>query len=79
MSKEWTTDVAAAQDAAQRKQAAEDEAHQRFDAVRAHIERTGSGADVTQTDEFGAWMQSRRETDLAWGEWAMAMDKQAGS
>jgi exo-beta-1,3-glucanase (GH17 family) len=77
MSKEWTTTVAAAEAAAQRKETAEEEAHERFHTVRSQLEADGRSGAVTETDEFKEWMQSRRETDEAWGQWAMAMDAKA--
>lgn len=55
--------------------AAEQEAHRRFDAVRAQ------GLDheqVIETAEFHAWMAARRATDEAWGRWAMAIDAKQG-
>jgi hypothetical protein len=75
MSKEWTSTVAAAEAAAQRKESAEEEAHERFHAVRAQMEADGRSSAATETDEFKHWMQSRRDTDEAWGRWAMAMDE----
>lgn len=67
-------DVVAAEAAAQRKERAEQEAHERFDAVRAEFAAAGRGDAATETNEFKQWMQSRRDTDEAWGQWAMAMD-----
>jgi hypothetical protein len=74
MSKESSTAVAAAEAAAERKQTAENEAHERFHAVRAEMEAAGHGVDPRETNELKEWLQSRRETDEAWGKWAMAMD-----
>lgn len=74
MSKEWSTTVAAAEAAAERRQSAEDEAHRKFHAVRAQFEAAGRSDDATATDEFKQWMHLRHETDAAWGAWAMAMD-----
>jgi len=74
MSKEHSAAIAAAEATAQHKEAAEAIAHQRFAAVRDQIEAGEREGDVTQTDEFVQWMASRRETDEAWGKWAMAMD-----
>jgi hypothetical protein len=79
MSKEWTNAVAAAEAAAQSKQSAEEEAHERFHTVRAQIEAAGRPADATETNEFKEWMRSRHETDEAWGRWAMAMDAKDAS
>ena len=47
MSKDWNSIVAQAEAAAQDKQALEDAAHSRFDAVRAH---------GTDTPEFREWI-----------------------
>jgi hypothetical protein len=74
MSKESITAIAAAEAAAQRKENAEEQAHERFHAVRAQMEADGRRDAAVETDEFKQWMQSRRETDEAWGQWAMAMD-----
>jgi hypothetical protein len=74
MSKEWTTAVAAAEAVAQRKESAEEQAHERFHTVRTQMEADGRSTAATETDEFKVWMQSRRDTDEAWGQWAMAMD-----
>lgn len=74
MSKESITGIAAAEAAAQRKESAEEQAHERFHAVRAQMEADGRRDAAVETDEFKEWMQSRRETDEAWGQWAMAMD-----
>lgn len=79
MSKEWTAAVAAAEAAAQQKEAAEELAHARFHAVRAEIEAAGDSADVTRTPEFKEWMAARHDTDEAWGQWAMAMDAKPAS
>jgi hypothetical protein len=74
MSKEWTVAVAAAEATALQKQVAEDNAHERFEAVRAEIEVAGRSANVLDTPEFHSWMTARRESDEAWGTWAMIMD-----
>lgn len=79
MSKEWNAAVAAAEAAAQQKDAAEEIAHGRFVAARAEIEAAGRAAHVTDTPEFREWMAARRESDEAWGAWAMAMDAKPGS
>jgi hypothetical protein len=74
MSKETTTAIAAAEAAAERKQTAENEAHERFHAVRTELEAAGHTVDASETNELKEWLQSRRETDEAWGKWAMAVD-----
>ncbi len=79
MSKEWNAAVAAAEAAAQQKQAAEEIAQARFDAVRSEIQAAGRGADVTETAEFREWMAARHASDEAWGAWAMAMDARPAS
>ena len=80
MSREWSAAVAAAEAVAEQRQAAEEAAHERFDAARAQIEAAGSGAaQVTDTPEFHAWMAARRASDEAWGAWAMAMDAKPAS
>lgn len=79
MSKEWTAAVAAAEAAAEQKQSAEEIAHERFRTTRAEFEAAGRGEKVTETPEFHEWMNARRESDEAWGAWAMAMDAKPAS
>jgi hypothetical protein len=79
MSKEWNAAVAAAEAAAEQRQAAEETAQQRFDAARARCEAEGRVEQVTQTPEFHAWIAARHASDDAWGAWAMAMDAKPGS
>ncbi|HEX7889605.1 MAG TPA: hypothetical protein VF522_09625 [Ramlibacter sp.] len=79
MSKEWSAAVAAAESAAEEKQAAEEIAHERFRAVRAEIETSGSNVQVTDSPEFHRWMAARHASDAAWGAWAMAMDAKPAS
>jgi hypothetical protein len=79
MSKEWNEAVAAAEAAAEQRQAAEESAHQRFDAARARCEAAGRADKVTETPEFEAWMAARHASDEAWGAWAMAMDAKPAS
>lgn len=79
MSKEWNAAVAAAEAAAEQKQAAEEIAQERFDAARARCEAAGRAEQVTETPEFHDWMAARRESDEAWGAWAMAMDARPAS
>ncbi|HET8744692.1 MAG TPA: hypothetical protein VFM98_03735 [Ramlibacter sp.] len=79
MSKEWNEAVAAAEAAAERKQAAEAIAQERFDAARARCEAAGRADQVTQTPEFQEWIAARHASDDAWGAWAMAMDAKPGA
>lgn len=79
MSKDWIAALAAAEAAAERKQAAEELAHERFAAARAEIEAAGRAAHVVDTPEFHSWMTARRESDEAWGAWAMVMDAKPAS
>ena len=74
MSKEWSETVAAAEAAAERRQAAEETAQERFHAARARCEAAGEPDQVTQTPEFQEWMAARHASDEAWGAWAMALD-----
>lgn len=67
--------VAETEAAAERMDAEELEAHRRFDAARKAAHEQGLGPQhVMQTPEFRRWMTARRESDEAWGRWAMAMD-----
>lgn len=79
MSKEWNDAVAAAEAAAERRQAAEATAHERFDAARTRCEAAGHADKVTQTPEFQEWIAARHASDEAWGAWAMAMDAKPAS
>lgn len=79
MSKEWSAAVAAAEAAAQQKQAAEEIAQERFHATRAEFEAAGRGEQVTSTPQFREWMAARHESDAAWGAWAMVMDEKPGA
>jgi hypothetical protein len=70
--------VAETEAAAERMDAEELEAHRRFDAARTAAHEQGLGPQhVMQTPEFRRWMTARRESDEAWGRWAMAMDARA--
>jgi hypothetical protein len=71
---DWMEAAALAEATADRKQAAEEVAEQRFYAVKAKAEADGDVAVALQTDEFRQWMSARAETDIAWGAWSMAMD-----
>jgi hypothetical protein len=71
---DWTEKVTAAEAGAERKQAAEHEAEQRFRAVQAQAEAHGNADAALLSDEFHAWMATRHETDAAWGAWSMVMD-----
>lgn len=79
MSKEWIAAVAAAEVAAQEKQSAEEAAYERFDAARNEMEAAGRAAQVTAIPELHRWLEARRESDEAWGAWAMAMDAKPGA
>lgn len=68
--KDWTEQVAAAEAQAERLQAEEQAAEQRFYELRA---AHGEG-EALQSQEFQAWMQARHATDAAWGAWSQVMD-----
>jgi hypothetical protein len=71
--------VAETEAAAERMDAEEQEAHRRFDAARTAAQAQGLGPQhVMQTPEFRRWMTARRDSDEAWGRWAMAMDARVG-
>lgn len=59
-------------------QAAEEQAEQRFDAVRAELATRGKAHEATHSPEFRAWMTAREQTDAAWGRWAVAVDALRG-
>ena len=71
---DWMEAATLAEAAADRKQAAEEMAEQRFYAVKAQAEAEGDAARALRSDEFRQWMDARAETDVAWGAWSMAMD-----
>lgn len=66
---DWTEELAEAEAQAERFEAAESQAQQKFHIVLAEAESSGDPKRALQTDEFEQWMQSRRATDLAWGSW----------
>jgi predicted metal-dependent hydrolase len=74
MNQAWVTALAATEVAAQHKQNAEDIAYERFCTARRKIEAAGRSAQVVDTPEFHCWMNARKESDEAWGAWAMIMD-----
>lgn len=71
---DWMKAAALAEAMADRKQAAEEVAEQRFRAARAKAEAEGDADAALRTDEFRQWLSARAETDSAWGAWSMAMD-----
>jgi hypothetical protein len=76
---DWERRLEAAEAGAERLEAVEHEAEQRFKALHADAQARGDGDAALQSHEFHSWMATRRETDAAWGAWATLMDeKQAG-
>lgn len=71
---DWQDEIAAATAAAEQKQAAEDAAEAKFDAVYVLAEAAGNKEHAPTTGEFRDWMAARRATDAAWGTWAEVMD-----
>ena len=76
---DWDQKLKAAEEGADRLQAAEEVAEQRFKALHSEAQAKGKGDEALGSDEFHSWMATRRATDAAWGEWAMLMDAKAGS
>jgi hypothetical protein len=76
---DWEQRLKAAEEGADRLQAAEDVAEERFKALHAETQAQGKGDEALSSDEFRSWMATRRATDAAWGEWAMLMDAKAGA
>lgn len=76
---DWADDVASAEAEAERLQAAEGEAEQKFYEVRSRAEAAGAPNEAIKSREFAAWMSARHATDEAWGAWSMAMDAKAAS
>ncbi|MEO5672890.1 MAG: hypothetical protein ABIR26_19550 [Ramlibacter sp.] len=71
---DWTHDIAAAEAAAERHQAAEQLAERRFDLVHADAKAAGAQETAVQSQEFNEWMAARHATDAAWGAWSQVMD-----
>jgi hypothetical protein len=71
---DWTEELAAAEAQADRFEAAESQAEQRFHLVREAAEQSGDADRALDTPEFHAWMDARRATDLAWGSWSLLKD-----
>jgi hypothetical protein len=67
---DWEQRLKAAEAGAEKTEAAEHAAEEKFKAVQAQ----GNDAEALESEEFRSWMASRRETDEAWGKWAMLMD-----
>ena len=71
---DWTQELAAAEAEAERFQAAESQAEEKFHLVREEAEQSGDGARALDSPEFHQWMHARRATDLAWGSWFLLKD-----
>jgi hypothetical protein len=71
---DWAEEIAVAETAAERTQAAEVLAEEKFDAVHAEAKAAGELDDALKTEEFRDWMAARQATDAAWGVWAGVMD-----
>ena len=71
---DWTQETAAAEAEAERFQAAESQAEEKFHRVREQAERSGEPARALESPEFQQWMHARRATDLAWGSWSLLKD-----
>jgi hypothetical protein len=75
---DWTEELAAAEAEAERFQAVESQAEQKFHLVRDEAEQSGDVQRALESPEFHQWMHARRATDLAWGSWSLLKDaKQA--
>jgi hypothetical protein len=72
---DWAEEVAMAETAAERRQAAEAVAEGRFDVVHAEAKAAGDVQNALKTEEFRAWMAARNATDAAWGAWSVKMDE----
>ena len=71
---DWSEDIAVAEAAAERVQAAEDVAEARFDAVVARAQAADEPGQGRSSDELQHWLAARRATDAAWGTWSEVMD-----
>ena len=72
---DWERRLEAAEAGAERRQAAEHEAEEKFKALQAQAQARGDADAALRSDEFHSWMATRRETDAAWGAWATVMDE----
>ena len=71
---DWAEELAAAEAQAERFQAAESQAEQKFHIVLAEAEQSGDKQRALQSPEFHQWMHARQATDLAWGSWSLLKD-----
>lgn len=71
---DWTEELAAAEAEAERFQAAESQAEEKFHIVLAAAEQSGDKQRALESPEFQHWMNARRATDLAWGSWSLLKD-----
>lgn len=76
---DWAEEVATAEAEAERLQAAESLAEQKFYEVQERAKASGNAEQALQTPEFQQWMSARHATDAAWGAWSMAMDAKPAS
>lgn len=75
---DWTEELAAAEAEAERFQAVESQAEQKFHLVRDEAEQSGNAQRALESPEFHQWMHARRATDLAWGSWSLLKDAEKG-
>jgi hypothetical protein len=74
---DWEQRLEAAEAGAQQREAAEQQAEERFKALEADARERGDVEAALRSEEFHSWMEKRRETDAAWGKWATVMDERA--
>ena len=72
--KDWNKEIALASAEAERFEAQEAKAEEKFDAAHAHADAAGEPQQALKTKEFSEWIESRKATDAAWGGWAQLMD-----
>ncbi|HVZ44237.1 MAG TPA: hypothetical protein VHA82_10550 [Ramlibacter sp.] len=66
--------VASAEADALQAEREEQTAYEHFDSVRRALGENGRAHEATLHPEFHRWMNSRENTDGAWGRWALAVD-----
>ena len=71
---DWEDKLKAVEAGAERAQAVEQQAEERFRAVHERANAQGAAEAAVESEEFHAWMASRHATDAAWGSWAMMLD-----
>ena len=76
---DWDEQLKAAEQGAERLEAVEVAAEARFKALQKDAQAQGKGDEALNSDELQSWLETRRATDAAWGQWATLMDAKPGA